>query len=114
MGGGKTLSMDVQYEREKYPEDLEERDIELHAAQATRLHMLDLVGAIADRRRPVADVQEGHISTASCILANISMKLDGRPLVYDPIKKKVVGDRKATRLLARTYRRPYERPEITR
>ena len=35
------------------------------------------------RGKPVADIEQGHISTASCILANLSMKL-GRSLAWDP------------------------------
>ena len=36
-----TIHGDALYEREKYPEDLVEKNIELFAAPATRLHMLD-------------------------------------------------------------------------
>jgi hypothetical protein len=71
--------------KEKYPEDLKEDRIELNAAPATRLHMLDFLSAIDNSSKPVADIEEGHISTASCILANLSMKT-GRSLVYDPDK----------------------------
>src|SRR5678816_3299558 len=78
---GEKIHKDVIYEREKYPEDLKEADIELNAAPATRLHMLDLLGAINDGRKPVADIEQGHISTASCIIANMSMKI-GRPIIY--------------------------------
>jgi hypothetical protein len=60
--------------------------------------------------QPVADIEEGHISTASCILANLSMKT-GRPIVYDPIKREIVGDREANALLARPYRDPYKHPD---
>jgi len=55
------------YEREQFPEDVTEKDIELHAAPATRRHLLDFLAAIEQRTRPVADIEEGHISTASCI-----------------------------------------------
>ncbi|MDT8887281.1 Gfo/Idh/MocA family oxidoreductase [Aquirufa sp. LEPPI-3A] len=96
------------FEREKYPEDLTEDRIELNAAPATRLHMLDFLAAIDKGTKPVADIQEGHISTASCILANVSMKL-GRPLSYDPNTKTVLNDPEATALLARTYRQPWSR-----
>ena len=30
---------------------------------------------ILNRRRPVADIEQGHISTASCILANLALEL---------------------------------------
>jgi predicted dehydrogenase len=108
-GEGEKVRGDVVYEREKYPEDLTEKDIELNAAPATRLHMLDFLKAIEDGGRPVADIEEGHISTATCILANLSMEL-GRPLVYDPKKRIVVDDPEATKLLKRTYRGDWKHP----
>ena len=108
-GDGKTIQKDVVYEREKYPEDLKEKDIELHTAPATRAHMLDLLDAIESDRLPVADVEEGHISTASCILANLAMELE-RPLVYHPEQRVVVDDAEATALLKRDYRGPWEHP----
>ncbi len=97
------------FEREKYPEDVTEKGIELNAAPATRLHMLDFLAAIEKRGRPVADIEEGHISTASCILANMAVQL-GRPLCYDPVKREVTGDAEATRLLRRPYRAPWRHP----
>lgn len=108
-GDGKPIHMDVVYEKEKYPEDLTEKNIELNAAPATRLHMLDFLAAIDKGTKPVADILDGHISTASCILANMSMDLK-RPLVYDPEKLVVVNDPEATKLLQRPYRSPYEHP----
>ncbi len=108
-GKGEKIHKEVVYEKEKYPEDLLEKDIELHAAPATRNHMLDFLNAIKNNSKPVADIEEGHISTASCILANMSMKL-GRPLVYDPQKRIVVNDIEATKLLKRTYRAPWVHP----
>ena len=107
----KPLHFDCVFEREKYPEDLTEKDIELNAAPATRRHMLDFLAAIESRGRPVADIEAGHISTASCILANVAMKLD-RGLVYDPRQRLVVGDAEATQLLRRPYRAPWQHPEV--
>lgn len=109
VGKGERITKDVVYEKEKYPEDLTEARIELNAAPATRLHMLNLLAAITEKGKPVADVEQGHISTASCILANMSMEL-GRPLVYDHNKRIVVNDAEATALLARKYRAPWEHP----
>jgi len=107
--GAKPIHFECLFEREKYPEDLTEDRIELNAAPATRRHMLDFLAAIDQRTRPVADVEEGHISTASCILANVAMKL-GRTLVWDPATRTVVGDPEAQALLARPYRRPWVHP----
>jgi predicted dehydrogenase len=97
------------FEREEYPEDVTEKDIELNAAPATRAHMRDFLAAIASGGRPVADIEEGHISTACCILANLAMKL-GRPLAFDPARGQVPGDDEANRLLKRPYRSPWVHP----
>ncbi len=109
-GQGEKIHKDVVYEREQYPEDVGEKGIELNASPATRLHMKDFLAAIEKRSKPVADVEEGHISTASCILANVSMALGGRPLVYDPTKRIIPGDEQATRLLRRPYRGNWKHP----
>ncbi|MGB3588268.1 MAG: Gfo/Idh/MocA family oxidoreductase [Tunicatimonas sp.] len=106
---GDAIHFDVLYEKEKYPEDVTEDRIELNAAPATRLHMLDFLNAIENNSKPVADIMDGHISTASCILANTSMAV-GRPLVYDPQKMIVVDDSEATALLQRPYRDPWNHP----
>ena len=111
VGDGKKIHMDVVYEKEKYPEDVTEERIELNAAPATRLHMLDFLKAIEEKGKPVADIEDGHISTASCILANVSMQL-GRLLVYDPKLKIVTNDPEATKLLQRTYRQPWVHPTL--
>jgi predicted dehydrogenase len=105
----KTIHFECLYEREQYPEDVTEQDIELNAAPATRRHMRDFLAAIETRGRPVADIEQGHISTASCIMANISMQI-GRPVVYDPVKREVVDDPAATKQLRRAYREPWKYP----
>jgi predicted dehydrogenase len=107
--GGKPIHMDVVYEKEKYPEDLTEPKIELNAAPATRLHMLNLLKSIQDGSRPNSDILEGHMSTASCIIANLSMQT-GRPLTYDPKKRLFVNDPEASKLLQRPYRQPWVHP----
>ncbi len=110
VGNGEKIHKDVVYEKEKYPEDVTEERIELNAAPATRLHMLNFLEAIENKSRPVADIEEGHISTACCILANLSMKT-GRPLVYDPKTRQIVGDPEASKLLQRPYRQPWLHPD---
>ena len=71
--------------------------------------MKNWLEAVDHRSRPVADIEEGHISTASCILANFSMKLE-RPLVWDPVRGQVRDDEAANKLLARPYRAPWKHP----
>jgi predicted dehydrogenase len=108
----KPVHFDCVFEKEQYPEDTKEPDIELNAAPATRLHMKDFLNAVKSRGKPIADIEQGHISTASCILANLSMQLAGRALVYDPTKREVTGDPDATALLRKEYRGPWKHPDV--
>ncbi len=108
-GEGNPIRRDVTYEYEQYPEDKTEKDLERHVAPAVRGHMKNLLEAIASRGRPVADIEEGYISTTSCILANLAMKL-GRSITWDPKSGRVVGDDEANRLLSRPYRAPWIHP----
>jgi len=110
LGEGQPVHKDVTYELEQYPEDKTEKDLEKHVAPAIRHHMQDLLRAIASRGRPVADIEEGYISTASCILANNALRL-GRTLAWDAEKQRVVGDEEANKLLRRPYRSPWVHPE---
>lgn len=104
---------DVTYELEEYPEDKTEDRLEKHVAPAIRVHMKDFLAAIDARSKPVADIEQGHISTASCILANMAMKL-GRSLSWDEQKQRIVGDDEANKLLRRPYRKPWMHPEPDR
>jgi predicted dehydrogenase len=108
--GAEPIHKDVDFELDKYPEDKDEKGIELFASPAVRYHMKDLLANIETRGKPVADVEEGYISTASCVLANVSMQL-GRSLAWDPAAGKVTGDDEANRLLRRPYRAPWVHPE---
>jgi predicted dehydrogenase len=95
---------------EQYPEDKTEKGIEIFAASANRGTMRDFMSCVATRGRPLADIEEGYISTASCILANLSMKL-GRSLRWDSQAGQVAGDAEANALLRRPYRAPWTHPE---
>ena len=109
-GKGERIHRDVVLEPEQYPEDRKERDLELHVAPANRAHMRNFLEAIRTRGRPVADIEEGHISTACCILANMSQRLN-RTLTWDSERQRVVDDDEANRLLRRPYRQPWVHPE---
>ncbi len=106
------IHKDVTYEFEQYPIDRTEKDLERHVAPAIRGHMRDLLRCIETRGLPVADIEQGHISTASCILANNSMKL-GRSLAWDSQKHQVIGDAEANKLLTREYRKPWIHPKAS-
>lgn len=108
--GAAPVHADVTYELDQYPEDRTEERLERHVAPAIRRHMLDFLAARANRGRPVADIEQGHISTASCILGNLALQT-GRTLVWDAARGRIAGDEEANRLLARPYRAPWVHPD---
>ncbi len=107
--GKNVIHKDVVYEYEAYPEDRTEKDLERHVAPAIRGHLRDWLSAVDARTKPVADIEQGFISTTSCILANHSLQL-GRSLTFDPATGTVVNDAEATRLLKRPYTGPWVHP----
>jgi hypothetical protein len=96
-------------ENEKFPLDKDDPDAEPFAGSANRRHQQNFLQAIASRGKPVADIGQAYISTASCILANLSMQL-GRTLTWDAERQQVVGDGEANKLLRRPYRSPWVHP----
>jgi predicted dehydrogenase len=108
-GEGQPEHVDVKYELEEFPEDKTEKDLERHVAPAIRAHMKDLLTNIQSRGTPVADIEQGYISTTACILANLSDTLN-RSLTWDHAAGRVVGDDEANKLLTRPYRGPWHHP----
>ena len=108
-GGGETERGEFLDERADYPEDEQHTPTELFAAPATRRHLQDFLEARREGRPPIASIADGHISSACCILANLSMEL-GRSLEWDAEQGRVVGDDQANQRLAREYRGEWERP----
>lgn len=108
-GRGERVHVDWLDESDKYPEDKEHKETEVFAAPATRAHMKNLLEARRESKRPVADIEQGYISSSCCILANLSMEL-GRSLKWDAEAGRVVGDDEANSRLARKYRGDWKHP----
>jgi predicted dehydrogenase len=107
---GTPLSEEVTLELDQFPEDRTEKDLERHVAPAIRGHMKDFLSCVESRGKPVADIEQGYISTTSCILANLSMRL-GRSLEWDHAAGQVARDPEANKLLRRPYRAPWVHPD---
>ena len=58
-----------------------------------------------------ADIEEGHLSSAYCHLANISYRL-GRKLHINPSTESFVDDAQADAMLTRKYRKGFEVPSV--
>jgi predicted dehydrogenase len=108
--GEQPMQEEVTFELEQYPEDKTEKDLERHVAPAIRGHMKDFLASIESRTPPVADIEQGYMSAAACILANISLQL-GRSLTWDHAKGLIINDAEANRLLRRPYRTPWVHPD---
>ncbi len=75
-------------------------------------HFANFVEAVKSRNATTlnAPVEEGHLSSALCHLANVSYRL-GRKLKFDAKTEKFVGDKEAGTLLTRDYRAPFVVPD---
>jgi hypothetical protein len=71
-------------------------------------HARNFLDCIKSRQRPNADVEDGHRTVTACHLANISLRLGGRPLRWDPRREEVLGDGEASGYLERPYRKPWD------
>jgi hypothetical protein len=75
-----------------------------------RAHLQNFLDCVRLRKRPNADIEEGHKSTRLCHLGNIAWRL-GRALRFDDRTEMLASDAEANRLLGRTYRAPFVLPE---
>lgn len=107
--GGKRLSGDLSAEMAKFPHDKLLLPSDRELVPLTRPNMRDFIAAIETGRRPVADVEEGYISTSTMILGNMSMDLE-RSLKWDGQAERVIGDEEAQKRLLRPYRAPWIHP----
>jgi predicted dehydrogenase len=63
-----------------------------------------------DERELAADIEEGHLSSALCHLANVAQRT-GRTVSFDPQTERFANDEEANRLLTRPSRPPYVVPD---
>ncbi len=75
-------------------------------------HFQNFIDCVRSRKHADlhCEVEEGHLSTSLCHLANVAFRV-GRKLDFDPATEKFIGDAEANGLLRREYREPYVLPE---
>jgi hypothetical protein len=75
-------------------------------------HFRNWINAVRSRdpRELAADIEEGHLSSALCHLANVAQRTR-RTVAFDPQAERFANDEEANRLLSRPYRPPYVVPE---
>ena len=86
----------------------------LHTRDAHNIPELwaDFISAIETGRRPVSDIETGHLATNMSLLGMLSLKL-GRSVEWDGETETIVGDPEANELLWRPYRDPWVYPEVS-
>jgi predicted dehydrogenase len=103
-GNGKPIRREA--ERDKMEDARLENAV---VAPAGRAHWRNFLDCVRKRNRPVADIEEGHVSSALCTLGNVSQRL-GRSLTWQADKERFASDEEANRLLRREYRKPWIYP----
>ena len=76
-----------------------------------KLLWADFMDAIDQKRTPAAGIEIGHRASVLPLLGMVSWKL-GRSIRWDGEKEQVLDDPKATELLSRTYRAPWQYPTV--
>jgi predicted dehydrogenase len=80
------------------------------ASDFERPHRRNFLDCIKDKKRPNADIEEGHKSTRLCHLGNIAYRV-GRVLKFDAATETIAADAEANGLLTRRYRKEFVLPE---
>lgn len=73
------------------------------------LNHRDFVDCIRSRNRPLCDLELGHRTAIICNLGNMSLRLGGRMIRWDPDKEVVIGDKEAAAMCTPQYRAPWDK-----
>lgn len=72
----------------------------------TALNIRNWLDCIRSRKRPNADVEDGHLSTVFSHLGNIALATQSR-IEWDPKKQRITNSKSANELLRYEYREPW-------
>lgn len=75
-----------------------------------QLHFQNFLDCVRSGGRPNADVEDGHKSTRLCHLGNIAFRT-GQTVTFDGTTETITNDPAANKLLARSYRSPFQLPD---
>ncbi|MGC8832750.1 MAG: Gfo/Idh/MocA family protein, partial [Armatimonadota bacterium] len=70
-------------------------------------HMGNFIDCIRTRKQPICHAEIGHRSVTVCHIGNISLRLGGRKLEWDPKRERFKGDAEANKMLSRPARKPW-------
>jgi hypothetical protein len=68
----------------------------------------DWINCIKSRQQPFCNLELGHRTATICNLGNMSLRLGGRAIQWDPEKEVVIGDKEAAAMCTKQYRAPWD------
>ena len=68
----------------------------------------DWINCMKSRNQPFCDLEMGHRTAVICNLGNMSLRLGGRTIHWDPEREVVIGDKEAAAMCAKQYRAPWD------
>jgi hypothetical protein len=71
------------------------------------IHFANFLDGIREGKELRAEIGEGQKSTVLCHLGNIAWRT-GHTINFDPRERKILGDKGASALVSRTYRKGWE------
>jgi len=78
-----------------------------YGRQADREHIAEFISCMHSRKKPIADIEEGHRSTLLAHLANTSYRVGNQRLLFDSGTEQYTNCAEANKLLKRSYREPW-------
>jgi predicted dehydrogenase len=69
-------------------------------------HVRNFLDCVKSRHKPICDIEIGHRTTSTALLANIAYR-SKRRIVWDGAREGIVGDKEAAKFLSKPYRRPW-------
>jgi Oxidoreductase family, C-terminal alpha/beta domain len=68
----------------------------------------DWIECMKSRKQPLCNLEMGHRTAIICNLGNMSLRLGGRTIQWDPDKELVIGDKEAQAMCTKQYRAPWD------
>jgi predicted dehydrogenase len=98
-------SNDAWTDARRLPEEL--RKVKLPLTEGANPHFRNFLDCVKSRKPTVTPVEVAHHSAIPGHLGLIAM-LTGRKLKWDAQREKIIGDKDASKLLTREYRKPWK------
>ena len=93
-------------------EDFRAERVEVAGEDSTGLHLENFIECVRTRQKPAGDVEIGHRSTIVPHLGNIAFRT-GRKIRWDAEREEIIDDPKASELLDRPARKPWNLIQAT-